>query len=467
MSYPIIIQGGMGVNISSWFLARTVSMLGQLGTVSGVALEKVLVVMLQMGDHGGHIRRALDHFPFPHISDAVWREYYVDGGVRPEQVMRRAPFFTVNPTDSLVGLTVCANFVFVWLAKEGHQNPVSINFLEKIAMPHLYAVFGAMLAGVDFVTVGAGIPIQFPALMSSYVTGEEAHYVIPVIGKTITEYRMSFDPRKFFGEDLKNVLPLKRPGFLPIVASNLLATILTDPRRLPIGSVTGLVVEGPLAGGHNAPPRKRGVYGLRDEVKFDHLAGLGLPFWIGGACASPEKLAWARSVGAQGLQVGSLFALCNESGMKPSLRRQARRLGYEGNLPVRTDMRFSPSGYPFKVAELEGTVAIPALYEARVRVCDRGALQHVYERVDGTIGYRCPSEPVETYARKGGEVADTVGRGCLCNGLLVTAGLSRDGDKELPVVTLGDDLSFLRLVMTDPHGSYSASDAMEYLLGSS
>ncbi len=36
---PVVIQGGMGVGISGWRLARTVAMTGQLGVVSGVAQD--------------------------------------------------------------------------------------------------------------------------------------------------------------------------------------------------------------------------------------------------------------------------------------------------------------------------------------------------------------------------------------------------------------------------------------------
>ena len=64
VEYPKIIQGGMGVAISNWHLAKTVSKLGQLGIVSGVALEVLLIRRLQDGDVGGHIRRALENFPF-------------------------------------------------------------------------------------------------------------------------------------------------------------------------------------------------------------------------------------------------------------------------------------------------------------------------------------------------------------------------------------------------------------------
>ena len=74
----------MGVNISDLFLARTVSMLGQQGTVSGVALEKVLSRILQRGDPGGHIRRALSHFPFPRVAEKVLSTFYVEGGISKE-----------------------------------------------------------------------------------------------------------------------------------------------------------------------------------------------------------------------------------------------------------------------------------------------------------------------------------------------------------------------------------------------
>ena len=128
-------------------------------------------------------------------------------------------------------------------------------------------------------------------------------------------------------------------------------------------------------------------------------------------------------------------------------------------------MRISPSGFPFKVVVLDGTISEQSIYEGRVRICDRGALVSLYEKPDGTIGYRCGSEPVETFVRKGGSVEETVGRGCLCNGLLATAGLAFENKHEPPIVTLGDDYSFLKYLMTDANGSYTAADVMKYFLG--
>ncbi|MDG4862734.1 hypothetical protein P8605_31820, partial [Streptomyces sp. T-3] len=52
---PQVIQGGMGVGVSGWQLARAVSRTGQLGVVSGTALDAVLARRLQLGDPGGDV----------------------------------------------------------------------------------------------------------------------------------------------------------------------------------------------------------------------------------------------------------------------------------------------------------------------------------------------------------------------------------------------------------------------------
>jgi NAD(P)H-dependent flavin oxidoreductase YrpB (nitropropane dioxygenase family) len=465
--FPKIIQGGMGVNISDWSLARTVSLLGEQGTVSGVALERIVTRILQTGDPGGHIKRALSHFPFPSVAKKIMDIFYMEGGIPKGTPFKATPVFTVNPSSLLISLTVCANYAFVWLAKEGHEKPVSINYLEKLAMPHVYAITGAMLAGVDYITMGAGIPLQIPGVINDIAEGRTASYRVSVIGKNITSHTMVFNPEKFFGGKLPS---MRKPGFIPIIASNLLANIFI--KKLPAGSIHGFVVEEPTAGGHNAPPRKpvlneRGepepIYGEKDLVDYPAMASLGLPFWIGGSYASPEKLKWALSMGAAGIQVGSIFALSEESGMDPAIRRKIRKLGFEGKLIVRTDMRISPTGFPFKVADLESTIAEPNVYAARTRICDQGELVSLYERPNGSIGYRCASEPVNKFIAKGGNPADTIGRGCLCNGLISTTGLG--DEEEAPIVTLGDDVGFLRFLLADADSSYSIAQAIKYLLG--
>src|SRR5665647_656636 len=73
---PTIIQGGMGVAVSNWKLARAVSMRGQLGVVSGTALDTVFVRRLQDGDLGGHMRRAMARFPVPDVAAAVLERFF-------------------------------------------------------------------------------------------------------------------------------------------------------------------------------------------------------------------------------------------------------------------------------------------------------------------------------------------------------------------------------------------------------
>ncbi|TSC51960.1 MAG: 2-nitropropane dioxygenase [Parcubacteria group bacterium LiPW_41] len=462
-----IIQGGMGVNISGWRLARTNSLQGQLGTVSGVVLERVLARQLQMGDPGGHLRRALSHFPFPSFSKEVEKHFYVEGGIAEGTQFKAVPMFTINPSKLLISLTVCANFAFVWLAKENNPNPVSINYLEKVSMPHIYAITGAMLAGVDFITMGAGIPFQIPNVIESIAEGKPVTYRIPVIGNKIKNHTVSFEPEKFFGEKL----PIsKKPGFIPIIASNRLANILSG--KLPKGSISAFVVELWTAGGHNAPPveilfgtdgKPLPIYGEKDLIDYKKLTDLGIPWYLGGSQASPEKLQWALSVGASGIQAGSIYALCDESDMYFEIKKTARKLGFQGKLIIRTDMLISPTGFPFKVAVLFGTLSEHDIYESRIRICNQGALVSLYEREDGLIGYRCPAEPIDQFIRKGGDISETFGRGCLCNGLGTTGGVGNYG--EPAIMTLGDDLSFLLFLMKDENDSYSAQDATNYLLG--
>jgi len=455
---PEIIQGGMGVYISSPFLANTVSRNGALGTVSGVTPERILAYILGKGDVGGHYRRALSHFPFPLISQQVLSAFYVEEGASNGNSKKEAPFFTINPGPLLIALSICANYAFVYLAKEGHQNPVSINYLEKIAMPHVYAITGAMLAGVDFITMGAGIPLQVPGVIQAVVEGKTAEYRVPVVGSTITSHVMSFNPRDFFGGRLP---PMKKPGFIPIIASNLLASIFM--KKLPEGSVHGFVVEEPTAGGHNAPHRKGDTYGPKDEVDYGEIAKFGVPFWIGGSKASPEKLKWAKSVGASGIQAGSIFALCEESGMDPVIRKKVRELGFNGKLEVRTDKKVSPTGFPFKVVVLPNSLSEDGVYSARPRKCPQGALRTLFEGLDGLIGYRCPGEPTTTYVKKLGKVEETHGARCLCSGLMATVGLG--GEDEPPIITMGDDIGFLTSLMSSADNSYGVVQALEYLRG--
>ncbi|MFV1989851.1 MAG: nitronate monooxygenase [Acidimicrobiales bacterium] len=467
--YPRIIQGGMGVAISGWKLARTVSMQGQLGVVSGTALDLVAARLLGDGDPGGHLRRAFEHFPVPGVADEVLKRYYRSNGRASLEPYSNVAKFDIEHSDFTRDLNIIANFAEVWLAKEGHDNPIGINFLEKIQPPIPSITFGAMLAEVDYVIMGAGIPKQMPAMISAFANRLPGNYRITVEGAEPGDNNtIVLDPRDIIGEGG----PIKRPDFLAIISSHTLAAFLSKD---PVTTPDGFIVELPKAGGHNAPPRGamqldetgQPIYGKRDAIRWDRIKDIGLPFWIAGGYAGPELLKQAEQLGAVGIQVGTAFAMCDESGLAPDAKKEIRGLALAGEIEVYTDPRASSSGYPFKIVPLPGTAAMQDVYEERKRICDLGYLRTAYKRDDGKVGYRCSAEPVKAYIRKGGTVEDTVGRKCLCNALLsnIDMGQVQKGLVEPMIVTAGDDLPRVVKTLGDEEGRYTASDVLEYLLG--
>lgn len=470
MQHPVIIQGGMGVAVSNWRLAGAVSRLGELGVISGTALAIILARRLQAGDLEGDMRRALEHFPFPNVAERVVADYYVPGGKEPAARFAMTAMPALQTGTALTELTVAANFVEVFLAKAGHAGVVGINLLEKIQFPTLPSLYGAMLAGVDYVLMGAGIPRAIPGVLDRLAVGEPAEMKIDVEGALPGEEFMSrFDPTAFCGGQPP---ALRRPQFLAIVSSATLAMTLA---RKSSGRVDGFVVEGDVAGGHNAPPRGplqltpggEPIYGPRDVADLVKIKELGLPFWLAGSYARPEKLAEALRLGATGIQVGTVFAFCDESGIEPEIKRRAIAAGRAGTARVFTDPVASPTGFPFKVAGVEGTLSDPDIYASRERICDLGYLRQAYRKADGTVGYRCASEPVEDYVRKGGNAADTVGRKCLCNGLAATVGLGQwhDGVPEPALVTAGDEVADLARMLPADQDRYAVADVLRYLRG--
>ncbi len=467
---PQIIQGGMGAGVSNWRLAQAVSRSGQLGVVSGTALDQILARRLQDGDPGGHMRRAIDRFPFPKMAQRVLERYFQPGGRAEEQSYKTLPMFAKDIPRELAELCVLANFVEVNLAREGHANPVGINYLEKIQMPHLPSLYGAMLAGVAYVLMGAGIPVKIPDVIDRFVHHEAATYPLHVIGaQEGDDTTMHFAPRDFMEREL---LPLPRPKFVAIIASNVLAVSLLKRTE---GRVDGFVIEGPTAGGHNAPPRGKiqldsegeVVYGERDVVDIAKIRDLGLPFWLAGGYGSAEKLREAQAAGAAGVQVGTAFAYCVESGMRDDYKRALLEKVAAGNVKVFTDPVASPTNFPFKVARLEGTLSEPEVFKARPRICDLGFLREAYRTDEGTIGYRCAAEPPSLYVAKGGKREETEGRKCICNALVATIGLQqvRKGHiVEAGIVTSGNDVTEIGRFMPPGGLDYTAADVLENLL---
>ncbi|MCS7465871.1 nitronate monooxygenase [Stieleria sp. ICT_E10.1] len=471
---PIIIQGGMGVAVSDWRLARSVSQTGQLGVVSGTAIDAVLVRRLQLGDAGGHMRRALAQFPYPPMAQRILDRYFIEGGLTDGAAHATTMVLSHQPTQAELELVVIANFVEVYLAKEDHDGLVGINYLEKIQTPTLPSLFGAMLADVDYVLMGAGIPRAIPGILDRLRDGLPVELPLHIVGaQRDDDFVSRFDPIEFGGGEIPW---LHRPKFLAIVASATLATMLA---RKSSGRVDGFIVEGPTAGGHNAPPRGKSglndrgepVYGARDLVDLDAIAALGLPFWLAGSYGSPERVREAIESGATGVQVGTAFAFCKQSGFRSDIKERIISQCRDGKADVVTDPLASPTGFPFKVFQIEGSLSDQAVFQQRQRVCDLGFLRQGYRKPDGNVGWRCPGEPIKSYLRKGGERDDTVGRKCVCNGLMASIGIPqrRSGDRqEQPLVTCGNDVAGItQFLESDNATSYTAADVVNCLLSAS
>ena len=465
---PVIIQGGMGIAVSNWELAKTVSLQGQLGVVSGTAIDNVLARRLQDGDKSGNMRRALAAFPNQEIVKKILDKYFIEGGKSAEASYVMVPKITLEQKRDAQEILIVANFVEVWLAKEGHDGLIGINFLHKIQMTTAASVLGAMLAGVDYIIMGAGIPRELPKLIRQIAKLEVGSVPVDVIGGSAVQ--TTINPLDFIPAGTK----IKRPKFLAIISVDVLGTYLArDEETRP----DGFIIEHNSAGGHNAPPRGKWqfdengepIYGPKDIADIEKMKKLELPFWLAGTYGSPERVKAALEQGAAGVQVGTLFAISNHSGFSNKTRKQLIDKLKSNTLEVKTDVLASPTSFPIKIAKLEGHTSTAEGFAARPKLCDLGYLREPAISETGRTIYRCPSEPDDQFIKKGGAVEDIDGRKCLCNGLMANIGLPqvrKDGYVEAPIVTLGSDIEGAKVLLKSHPDGYGADDAVKWLLSS-
>ena len=268
------------------------------------------------------------------MAERILSKYYIAGGRPAGSPYRIVPMLARVNSREATELLIVSNFVEVALAREGHANPVGVNCMEKLQLPLLASLYGSMLAGAGYILMGAGIPLKVPGVLDAFAAGQAGSYPLSVSGaQPDDDCLMRFDPQEFFGVPMP---PLERPYFLAIISSNTLATTMV---RRSNGKVDGFVIEGPSAGGHNAPPRGQmvlsekgeAVYGERDRVDLEKIRQIGVPFWLAGSYGTPEKIVEALELGATGVQVGTAFAFCEESGLREDYKSalmkkiQARR----------------------------------------------------------------------------------------------------------------------------------------------
>lgn len=505
-----LIQGGMGVFVSNWRLAKAVAVEKPgitAGTVSGTALDVVHVRLLQLGDPGGHLRRAFAAFDAQFgvdIGKKIFTRYYIEGGKAPAERFKYGPMQNARPQngsrsfprpvenaapisftldDELVELLIVTGFAEVWQAKEGHSGKILINFLRKVELPLIYTMYGAMLAGVDGIVVGAGNPSGLPAICSQLASHEAVASDVSVLYRELDEsFVLSLDPRQVAGGKLAQK-PLSRPAFLAIVSlENLVSALARGASQAP----DGFIIEHHTAGGHNAAPQGpmkkdslgQPIYSELDEPDLAAIRLEGLPFWLAGGYGSRDGLQKALQAGAAGVQAGSIFALAEESGMSPVYRSaifKELRKGSSDAALVQTSL-FSPTGFPFKVVQLGGTLSDGAVYADRRRVCDLGFLRQrglSKPDADGSrqLFQRCPAAPVDDFVSKRGLSFNTEEKRCLCNGLLASVGLGQVGSQagerveEPAIITLGNHLDGIRRVSRQGQSVYWARNAVEDILG--
>ena len=464
---PIVIQGGMGVGVSSVQMARVVANTGQLGVVSGTAIDSVIARRLQDGDLDGELRWALAKFPDQECVAEILSRYYLPGGREENSSYLDLPKLSLTSTPFATKMLIVASFVEVALAKRGSTGQIGINYLEKIQLATPASIFGAILGDVDYILMGAGIPADIPQLIRNLLQGKKIEFKIKVEGAAQVHY-LHFDPNIIKGVDLT---ALHRPKFLAIISSHILANYLA---RDEVTRPDGFIIEGPTAGGHNAPPRSKDsvapdgqvAFGEKDLADIEKVKSVGLPFWLAGGYGTPAKVKEAIDLGAVGVQVGSLFALSRESGITDELREEVLHKLNEGTLEIRTEPKTSSTGFPFKVVEISGTATDPEIYEARIRKCDLGYLRSPFLRPDGGIGYRCSGEPINTFEFKGGAAGEANGVKCLCNALMANIGLGqiRWGNYHEPaLLTLGSDLSGAAELSAMHSGCWTSADVVAYL----
>lgn len=461
---PDLLQGGMGFDISNPRLAKAVAMAGKelgkdcLGIVASIGAPFLLTEDLQAGDPDT-IRILKTFCPHkPEIAQAILDEFK-EGGHK----LAPKPEVLVSGTDKIkekmMNIAVAAAYVMIEKAKEGHDRPIGINLLEKNQLLILPTLLGAMMAGVNYVLVGAGLPNQVPKVLSDLAVCQTASYALTVTGSR-SSYPLILDPKPY-----TNGRPLELPKFFPIVGSHVLAEYLSKKTK-----IDGVVAEYPKAGGHSAPPKKKevkdgiAIYSDEDEIDLERMRKLGKPFFLAGGMA--RKLKEAKGEGATGIQCGSIFALANESGMDPEIAQRLRQKVRNGEQVVINSAFTSPSLFPFHVALDDVSLSNPDIAANEKKVCAFGILAQAYVKTfndDGTmkeIGFRCPAGP--GFIEKGGKPEDKEGRVCLCAGLLRTTG--RGKKHKPPIMTLGEDLSSVKeLIDSSPDGRYSVLDAVRHV----
>ena len=287
-----VMQGGMGVNISTAEMAQAVAARGGIGHVSDAMIPDLADRLFGTG--------------FTRMKTIACKKI--------EKTLGQAGFeFPVDKIREAAKLYLGS----VMEGKTG-EGLIHVNVMEKLTMNSgletLKArLLGALDAGIDGISLSAGLHTSSFALMSEHPRFRDA-----CLGVVVSSRR----------------------------ALNLFLRKSAKTERLP----DYIVVEGPLAGGHLGFGMDWANFSLPDIVRDvkAYLAEnkLSIPVLAaGGVFTGTDGVRMMQEAGADGIQAATRFAVTKESGLPDDVKQQyfnARAEDIEVN-------GVSPTGYPMRM----------------------------------------------------------------------------------------------------------------------
>jgi nitronate monooxygenase len=296
--YVPIMVGGMGVDISTSELALEVARLGGIGHISDAMVEDV--ADRKFGTSFVKEKTKLYKFNISNMDKAVV-QFDLDR--------------LAEATALHIGKTM--------EAKKGN-GLIYVNCMEKLTMNSPRETLrtrlnAALDAGIDGITMSAGLHLGSFALIADHPRFREAH-----LGIIVSSVR----------------------------ALQVFLRKVSKLNRLP----DYIIVEGPLAGGHLGFGLDWADYDLHtimDEVHvFLKAEQLNIPVVAAGGIFTGSDAVGFLEKGAGGVQVATRFTITHECGLPYSAKQEYVK-ATEGDIIVNS---LSPTGYPMRM--LKGTPAI-------------------------------------------------------------------------------------------------------------
>jgi len=262
----------------------------------------------------------------------------------------------------------------------GGSGAIGMNVMVAVINQYADSVLGSMDGGVDVIVSGAGLPLALPEIVKDHPRQNEV-------------------------------------ALVPILSSGRAVDVVlkrwSRSNRIP----DGIVVEGPLAGGHiawrtreeaNDPKYKLEVL-IEEILEVLNKWNLDIPVFAAGGVYSHDDIVRFLKMGCAGVQMGTRFLATFESGANDQYKQMVID-STEVDIEL-ADRPGSPCGMLFRVLN-KSPFYQEALARTRAPKCDKGYLLNKGN---------CPSKD------------DNEKTFCICNGLLAATNCNKN-EKELYTV---------------------------------